>query len=234
MKKRVLMVAMVTTMVCLTACSGKKELGGKKDVNVVESVDTNEADSDSDNIKIDKSLSEGNDTLVKDYYNEGIDYKNNVIFNPDQNKFVKMENNTYVDLEQNYKEAHITVDDFEDDIKWYYCKDGNRLLYKQDIDPEENTSVYIVTEATSGDTYLLLCKNNTHTGYSWQYPVKFNVETGEYEDVFASATINNKSVKEYGYLKNWQITESNVKVDCNETFLEPESQVWRREIVTDK
>lgn len=145
-----------------------------------------------------------------------------------------MENNTYVDLEQNYKEAHITVDDFEDDIKWYYCKDGNRLLYKQDIDPEENTSVYIVTEATSGDTYLLLCKNNTHTGYSWQYPVKFNVETGEYEDVFASATINNKSVKEYGYLKNWQITESNVKVDCNETFLEPESQVWRREIVTDK
>ena len=80
MRKRMLMVAMVTTMVCLTACSGKKELGGKKDVNVVESVDTNEADSDSDNIKIDKSLSEGNDTLVKDYYNEGIDYKNNVIF----------------------------------------------------------------------------------------------------------------------------------------------------------
>mgnify|MGYP007083570818 CR=1 FL=1 len=45
MRKRMLMVAMVTTMVCLTACSGKKELGGKKDVNVVESVDTNEADS---------------------------------------------------------------------------------------------------------------------------------------------------------------------------------------------
>ena len=78
---------------------------------------------------------------------------------------------------------------------------------------------------------MLLCKYNSHTGYSWQYPVKFNIETGEYEDVFANAMINNKSVKSYGYLKNWEFNDNKIYVDCNEQFLESESQVWSRQTV---
>lgn len=104
-------------------------------------------------------------------------------------------------------------------------------LHAQPIaNPDEN-SAYIVTERTTGETYLLLCRNTTHTGYAYQYPVKFNVESGEYEDVFADATINGKKVKDYEYLKNWEITLNEVKVDCAEKLLEPESQTWKQEQV---
>lgn len=215
MKKKILLIAMITAIVCLTACSNKKESNKKEEKDITE----NNSESLTESIF---------------YYNEGIDYNNNIIFNPDQKKFVKMENNTYIDLEQDYKEVHIKINDFEDDIKWYYCKEGNSIFYKQYFsDTEENGThaIYIVTEKVSGDTYLLLCKNNTHTGYSWEYPVKFNIETGEYEDIFANATINGKDIKQYEYLKNWKITSNDVKVDCSEKLLEPESQTWKQEQV---
>lgn len=206
-------------MVCLTACIGKNNSGNKSKVK--------------DNV-----MSEGKSSFVADYYNEGIDYKNNIIFNPESNKFVKMGKDTYMDMEQDYKEININYDDFNIMLKWYWCKDGERILYRQDLEDFKNgtinygdTMAYIVTEKMSGETYLLLCRNSNHTGYSWEYPVKFDVQTGEYTDVFADATIDNENVKNYKYLKNWEFTSEGIYVDYNKVFLELESQIWDRQII---
>lgn len=227
MRKRIILIAVVVGMIGLTACSGKKdELSSKKDNTIVKTVEAND------------EIFEGEDCFLIDYYNDSIDYKNNVIFNPDQNKFIKMADNSYEELEQKYMETNIKYEDFDITLKWYYCKDGERILYKQDLSDVESGEVnngdyaiYIGTNILSGDTYLLLCKNSTHEGYSFEYPVKFNVETGEIEDVFANATIDGKSVKDYEYLKNWEIKGNEILVDADETFNEPEEQKWERKIV---
>lgn len=227
MRKRIILIAVVVGMIGLTACSGKKdELSSKKDNTIVKTVEAND------------EIFEGEDCFLIDYYNDSIDYKNNVIFNPDQNKFIKMADNSYEELEQKYMETNIKYEDFDITLKWYYCKDGERILYKQDLSDVESGEVnngdyaiYIGTNILLGDTYLLLCKNSTHEGYSFEYPVKFNVETGEIEDVFANATIDGKSVKDYEYLKNWEIKGNEILVDADETFNEPEEQKWERKIV---
>lgn len=227
MRKRIILIAVVVGMIGLTACSSKKdELSSKKDNTIVKTVEAND------------EIFEGEDCFLIDYYNDSIDYKNNVIFNPDQNKFIKMADNSYEELEQKYMETNIKYEDFDITLKWYYCKDGERILYKQDLSDVESGEVnngdyaiYIGTNILLGDTYLLLCKNSTHDGYSFEYPVKFNVETGEIEDVFANATIDGKSVKDYEYLKNWEIKGNEILVDADETFNEPEEQKWERKIV---
>lgn len=184
--------------------------------------------------------------FVTDYYNKGgsDDYRDNVIFNSDIKKFVKMENGEYKELEQGYREQNIKYDDFDIKIKWYFAKDGDRTLYYQDLEDIKSGDVnygdyriHIVTDTYNGEDYLLLCKNTTHAGYSWQYPLKFNAETGEYEDFLKDAKVNGKNVKEYGYLsswilkKDWENAEDGISVQCYEVFEEPELQVWSREIV---
>ncbi len=228
MRKKFLLLVLAVGTISLSACSDKNdELSSKSTDKIVNTIEAGE-----------EEPSEGTNCFETDYYNEGIDYKNNVIFNTDQKKFVKLANNSYEDLSQEYKETNIKYDDFDITLKWYYCKDGDRLLYKQDLDDVNDGTVnygdyriYIVTDIISGDTYLLLCKNSTHEGYSYQYPVKFDLETGEIEDVFKEATIDGKSIKDYGYLKNWELKDNEILVDCNEEFNEPEIQKWKRAIV---
>lgn len=219
MKKILLVITVIISTICLVSCSDKDNFENNSKVK--------------DNV-----MSEGKSDFVTDYYNEGIDYKNNIIFNPEQNKFVKMINDTYVEMNQNYKEINIKFDEFDFVLKWYWCKDGERILYRQDLkdfkDGTTNygdTMAYIVTEKMSGETYLMLCKNSNHTGYLWEYPVKFDVETGEYEDVFADATIDDESVKNYEYLKNWEFTSKGIYVDYHKEIFEPELQVWNRQII---
>lgn len=222
LKKILIIFNLILSTICLIACTDKNNLGNKSKAK--------------DNV-----MSEGKNDFVTDYYNEGIDYKNNIIFNPEKNRFVKMDKDTYVDMKQDCKETNIKYDDFDIVVKWYWCKDGERILYRQDLgdfkDGTTNygdTMAYIVTEKMSGETYLLLCKNSNHGGYSWQYPLKLDIETGKYIDVFADATIDNENIKNYQYLKNWEFTSEGVYVDYSREFLEPESQVWNRRIITQK
>ena len=214
---------MIIGTLCLLACTKN---------NNESSLGKSEQEKDTVEINNEELVEGVNNFKTNPWDDDGIYYKKDIIFNYNQQKFVRMANNTYEELPQEYKETNIKYDKFDITVKWYICHDDERILYNQVLDVGGGeTYGYIVTEMNYFDTYLLLCDNSTSGGYSYEYPLKFNVETGEVEDIFANATIDGKCVKDYMYLKNWEFKKSGIYVDCDESFVDLKSQKWKRKAI---
>lgn len=146
----------------------------------------------------------------------------NIFFDYDNNTFCAYENGNYENIQTEYKELELTYGDVRNTVRYYYCRyDGKWQFYQVFGGEEDERSMIIRHENTnSSKAYLYVYSNNVnHEGSLKNYPLSFDLETGEYTDYLSGVKIGGTYIKDYFYLDNWVINENYVYVSAgqNET-----------------
>lgn len=146
----------------------------------------------------------------------------NIFFDYSDNAFCAYGNGNYEKIQTEYKELELTYGEVRNTVRYYYCQyDGKWWFYQVFGDEEDERSMIIRHEKNnSSKAYLYVYSNNVnHEGSLKNYPLSFDLETGEYTDYLSGVKIGDTYIKDYFYLDNWVINENYVYVSAgqNET-----------------
>lgn len=145
----------------------------------------------------------------------------NILFCYDNQSFYAYEDGKFESINTTYKENNILYDGLNNTIRYYYCIYGGRWWFYQKFGDETDERNMIMKNNTGSNTiYLFMYSDKvTHEGPLKEYPLSFNMETGEYMDFLKSIKLDDIFIKEYDYLRDWTVNGNlvYVKAGRNET-----------------
>lgn len=146
----------------------------------------------------------------------------NIFFCYDNQSFYAYENGNYESINTIYKEINLSYDGLNNTIRYYYCSYGDRWWFYQQFGDEFDERNMIMKSNTGNSSMIYLylhLDKGTHEGPLKEYPLSFNMETGEYIDFLKTIRLDDVFIKDYDYLQDWTVNGNcvYVKAGRNET-----------------
>lgn len=133
-----------------------------------------------------------------------------ICFNVKESSFVSINGDKTEKLQAQEVETEVTYDSVSRKVKYQYTEVNDKFYIHQVFEGEDNERMVFQIGDTGMGTMLFYCTEGTAHGFEKIYPLKFDIETGEVEDIFADTEIDGIKLFEYSTIKNISIGRNKI------------------------